>query len=95
MCIYKEMVQEILTKDVCPVIPLCNDFSLIAEKNDIQIICIPVLYKLKGTWHYSMSFYDTHKKDIVYKNQDTISWLTSSSNKLTKLIKNDLLILNF
>jgi beta-barrel assembly-enhancing protease len=95
MCSYKEMVQEILTKDICPVIPLCNDFSLIAEKNKIQIICIPVLYKSGGTWYYSMSFYDTQKKDIVYKNQDYISWLTSSSNKLTKLIKNDLLILNF
>ena len=95
MCLYKEMIQEILTKDICPVMPLCNNFDLIAKQNNIQIICIPVLYKLRGTWHYYMSFYDTKKKNMVYQNQEKISWLTSSSNKLTKLIKNDLLILNF
>ncbi len=94
LCTYKEMFQEILTKNRCTLIPVCNDFNLLAKNNNIQMICIPAMIKM-FSWHYVMFFYDVHKGKLVYENTVSVNYLFSLSKKINKLIEKDLLILNF
>lgn len=89
--LYKEMIQEILTKNVCELMPLSNEFKKLSEKNNIQLICVPGFYRLNTVWYYSMKFFDLTKNELIYGYSKTISGPSAAKSSIIK----DLLILKF